>query len=84
MDNNQNHEIEMPAPSYWPIVLAFGLLVIAAGVIYSLFISAVGVVILLVALTGWTLENRSDTLETVEIPVDNRAQLRSGERGDLE
>ncbi len=65
MDTNPpepvHDEIEMPAPSFWPIVLAFGLLLMAAGVIFSLIISAVGVIILLVALVGWTLENRSES-----------------------
>ncbi len=69
MDENQNHEIEMPAPSFWPIVLAFGLLAIAAGIIYSLIISALGIIILLVALVGWTLENRTEAMarEVVEV-----------------
>ncbi len=71
MMENQEQEIEMPAPSYWPIVMAFGLLLIAAGIIYSLIISAVGIIILLVALVGWTLENRSDIVvfEEVDVPT---------------
>ena len=65
MDTNppeQTHnEMEIPAPSFWPFVLAFGLLLMAAGVIFSLIISVVGVVVLLVSLVGWTLENRADS-----------------------
>jgi hypothetical protein len=64
MDTNPpeptHDEIEMPAPSFWPIVLAFGLLLIAVGVLFSLIISLVGIIILLVALVGWTLENRAE------------------------
>jgi hypothetical protein len=64
MDTNppeQPHpEIEMPAPSFWPIVLAFGLLLIAVGVLFTLIVSLIGVIIMLAALIGWTLENRVD------------------------
>ncbi len=70
MEENQTHEIEMPAPSFWPLVLAFGLLLIVTGIIFSLIISAVGIVTLLVALVAWTLENRSATSHVLyEVPV---------------
>ena len=48
--------IHMPSPSYWPIVLAFGLPVIAYGIIYNLVLSFVGVGIVLFAIFGWALE----------------------------
>ncbi|MFZ0548951.1 MAG: cytochrome c oxidase subunit 4 [Candidatus Promineifilaceae bacterium] len=51
-------EIHLPSPSYWPIVLAFGMALIAVGVVSTIFISLVGVVVLLVAIAGWTWENR--------------------------
>lgn len=54
---NTNHA-HLPEPSFWPIILAFGLLLIAAGVIFSLIISALGLVVMLAAIVGWTLENR--------------------------
>ncbi len=70
MDTNPpepvHDEIEMPAPSFWPIVLAFGLLLMAVGVLFSWIISVVGVIILLVSLVGWTLENRSESVEADE------------------
>ena len=34
--------VHLPSPSYWPIVLAFGLPIIAYGLIYSLWLCAVG------------------------------------------
>jgi cytochrome c oxidase subunit 1 len=52
-------EIHMPSPSYWPIVLAFGLTLVAIGVIATIFISLIGVVVILVAIAGWTWENRT-------------------------
>ncbi len=54
---NADKHIHMPSPSYWPIVLAFGLPVITFGVIYSLLISVIGAVIVLFAAYGWALES---------------------------
>lgn len=51
--------IHLPPPSYWPIVLAFGLTLIAIGIIFGMVISLLGVIVLLVAIGGWTQENRS-------------------------
>jgi cytochrome c oxidase subunit 1 len=52
-------EIHLPSPSYWPIVLAFGLTLISSGVIWGIYISLGGVIVLLVSIAGWTLENRA-------------------------
>jgi len=48
--------IHMPSPSYWPIVLAFALPVIAYGVIYSSLLIAAGAAIAIMAMFGWALE----------------------------
>jgi cytochrome c oxidase subunit 1 len=56
-------EIHSPSPSFWPILLAFGLALIAVGVVSRIFISIVGVVVLLVAVAGWTWENRVEGQE---------------------
>jgi cytochrome c oxidase subunit 1 len=48
--------IHLPSPSYWPIILAFGMLVIAYGVIYSTLLLAAGAAIAILALFGWALE----------------------------
>jgi cytochrome c oxidase subunit 1 len=50
--------VHLPSPSYWPIVLALGVLLIAAGIIVNLIISLIGAVVLLAAIVGWTQENR--------------------------
>ena len=52
-------EIHLPSPSFWPIVLAFGMALIAVGVVSTIIVSIVGVMVLLVAIAGWTLENRA-------------------------
>jgi len=56
---DEHPEIHLPSPSFWPIVLAFGLALIATGVVSTFIISIVGVVVLLVAVAGWALENRA-------------------------
>jgi len=56
---NEKPEIHLPASSFWPIVLAFGMALIAIGVVSTVIVSIVGVVVLLVAIAGWTLENRA-------------------------
>jgi cytochrome c oxidase subunit 1 len=56
---NEQPEIHLPSPSYWPIALAFGMALIAVGVVSTFILSIVGVVVMLVAIAGWTLENRA-------------------------
>ena len=53
---NADAHIHLPSPSYWPIILAFGLLVIAYGVIYSTLLLAAGATVAILALFGWALE----------------------------
>jgi cytochrome c oxidase subunit 1 len=52
-------EIHMPAPSYWPIIMAAGLALIAAGLVSTFYVSIAGVIVLLVSVAGWTMENRA-------------------------
>ena len=56
---NEQPEIHLPSPSYWPIALAFGMALIAVGVVSTFIISIIGVVVMLVTIAGWTLENRA-------------------------
>ena len=53
---NADTHIHMPSPSYWPIVVAIALPLIAYGIIYSILISVVGGAVLLLGLFGWSLE----------------------------
>ena len=48
--------IHMPSPSYWPLVLAFGMLVLAYGLIYHLIGVVIGLAIILLAMYGWAYE----------------------------
>jgi cytochrome c oxidase subunit I len=52
--------VHLPAPSYWPIVLAAGLPLIGYGLIFNLGFAAVGGAIVLLAAYGWGLEPADD------------------------
>ena len=56
LNAHPDEHMHLPSPSYWPIVLAFSLPVIAYGVIFNRTLSIVGTVILLLAAFGWVLE----------------------------
>jgi cytochrome c oxidase subunit 1 len=53
---NADAHIHLPAPSYWPIVLAFALPVMAYGVIYTTWLIVLGAAIAMSAIFGWALE----------------------------
>jgi cytochrome c oxidase subunit 1 len=50
------HGIHLPGPSFWPIVAALGLPIMAYGVIYGWWLVGVGAVTVLVGLYGWAVE----------------------------
>ncbi len=45
--------IELPAPTVWPMVLAFGVTLAFAGLVTNAIVSIVGVALALVASVGW-------------------------------
>jgi cytochrome c oxidase subunit 1 len=48
--------IHLPSPSYWPIVVAFSLPVVAYGVIYHTLLIVAGAAIAVAGIYGWVLE----------------------------
>jgi hypothetical protein len=54
----ENHFTE-PTTSIWPIILAAGIALIVTGLLFSLFLSLVGVILVIFALAGWTQEVRT-------------------------
>ncbi len=52
--------VHLPAPSYWPIVLAAGLPVIGFGLIFNLWLCIVGGLIVVGAIFGWAMEPVDD------------------------
>ena len=53
---NADTHIHMPSPSYWPMVLALALPIMAYGIIFSKLLTVAGGFILLLAMFGWALE----------------------------
>ena len=47
--------------SYWPILVAFSIILLAIGVLVHIVISAVAIFLLLIAIAGWIQENRTAT-----------------------
>jgi cytochrome c oxidase subunit 1 len=56
LDAAKDDHIHMPSPSYWPIIVAFALPVVAYGVIYNRLLSVIGAAILLYGVFGWAVE----------------------------
>ena len=52
--------VHLPAPSYWPIVLAFSLPIIGYGLIYTLWLCIPGILLTVVSMYGWALEPADD------------------------
>jgi hypothetical protein len=52
-DTSTDDVIALPAPTYWPMVLAFGLMLVAAGYVMHPLLAVVGAVTALVAAIGW-------------------------------
>ncbi len=44
---------KIPRPTYWPFVLALGIMLMAMGVVTNYAVSAVGFILLVIALVGW-------------------------------
>jgi uncharacterized membrane protein len=60
--------IHMPEPSYLPVILAFGLMLALVGLILTFVISAIGLIIFLVALIRWIGQSRA---EMRELPLEH-------------
>ncbi len=55
-DREPEHEIHMPDPSFWPLVVAFGLLIAASGVLVGLQVVFIGAAVALLGVYGWAFE----------------------------
>src|SRR5947208_12737611 len=45
--------VELPAPTAWPIVLAFGLTLVFAGLVTSASVSLLGAILAIAGCVGW-------------------------------
>jgi cytochrome c oxidase subunit 1 len=53
---NADEHIHMPSPSYWPIIVALGLPIMAYGIIFHTLLIVAGAATVLLGLFGWALE----------------------------
>jgi cytochrome c oxidase subunit 1 len=53
---NADKHIHMPSPSYWPMIVAIALPIMAYGIIFSHILTVFGGAILLMAIFAWALE----------------------------
>ena len=58
----------MPSPSYWPLVVAVALPIMAYGVIYSRWLIVIGFAIAMLGIYGWALEPATATPDDYEPP----------------
>src|SRR5215467_12471094 len=65
-------EIEAPAPTSWPVVLAFGFMLMFAGLLTSASVSILGVVLTVAGCAGWFREvfPREHEVVVTVIPED--------------
>jgi hypothetical protein len=87
-----SNNIEVPAPTPWPFVTAFGLALLAGGLVTSLAVSVVGLVVILFGAVGWfrdvlpvpkeELVTIAPTPEPIFVRSTRRvAHLQAGEEG---
>jgi len=79
--------VDLPAPTAWPMVLAFGVTLLFAGLVTNFAVSAVGAVLLVTASVGWFREvlphEKEETVPVaplLEFPVSLRERVARIER----
>jgi len=68
-------EIEVPAPSAWPFVLAFGLILVFVGLVTSMSVSILGAVLSLAGCVGWFCEVLPHEHEEVVLVVPEDVRI---------
>ena len=53
-------DVHLPSPSYWPIVMAFGMPFIAWGLIFNMWLCVLGGICVVSAIYGWLMEPSTD------------------------
>lgn len=78
------HEIEVPAPTAWPFVLAFGCALLFAGLVTSFSVSLLGAVLFLGGCIGWFREvlpqEHEETVPVVAEDIRITTERRAVER----
>ena len=82
-EDNADPNIHLPAPSYWPMVLAFSLPIMAYGVIYNTLLIVAGGAIAVMAMFGWALEPADADSPTTTPPMMATRPARSWPMSDV-
>lgn len=53
MNSNKAKPEKLPSPTYWPFFLATGIMLMSWGLLTAWPISAFGLIVFIIALTGW-------------------------------
>jgi uncharacterized membrane protein YecN with MAPEG domain len=59
-------EIHLPDPSYLPVTLAFGLMLVIVGVVFTWVIVVLGAIIVVISLFRWISQTRA---EMADLPL---------------
>jgi len=57
---NEEHGFHLPTPTVWPAVLGAGIALALFGVLATYFITAFGLVLMVIGLAGWIAELRRE------------------------
>ncbi|MBV9264937.1 MAG: hypothetical protein JO061_02095, partial [Acidobacteriaceae bacterium] len=92
-ERTESSHIQLPAPTFWPIVFSFGLTLLFAGLLTHWTVGAVGLVIAVRGVLGWW-DNGIPHEVHEEVPIDplhrpapilverrSVVRLRAGEEG---
>ena len=63
-----SEEIHLPDPSYMPVLLAFGATLVVVGVVLTWIMVAIGLILVVVAMTRWIRQTRE---EMAELPLEH-------------
>ena len=58
--DGSNTNVHLPSPSYFPIILALGMPIVAYGLIYTLWLCIPGAALMIYGMVGWIFEHPDD------------------------
>jgi cytochrome c oxidase subunit 1 len=70
-ERNADKHIHLPSPSFWPIVISIGVMLVGLGAIYTPIISVVGGLLVLAGAWGWGMEPSVADPEDYEPPTSS-------------
>jgi hypothetical protein len=76
--------VELPAPTAWPIVLAFGVMLVAAGMVTNAAVSVLGAILAVCGYIGWFRDvlphEKMESVPVADIPQRVSTSRRQVER----